>query len=111
MTVPGGGCRSLGCRGYLRALLDARISLGTTTRFDRHLPQAHLLVMSLMITILDTGFDETQQAKDLLPLIDSSSSHRQQRDSTGVTGISLACLKQGGIRVKIAVTYSASEKQ
>ena len=46
--LPGGDCRSLGCRGYLRALLDARILLGTTTRFDRHLPQAHLLVMSLI---------------------------------------------------------------
>ena len=42
-----GGCRSLGCRGYLRALLDARISLGTTTRLHTHLPQAHLLAMSL----------------------------------------------------------------
>ena len=38
--------RSLGCRGYLRALLDARISLGTTTRPHRHLPQARLLAMS-----------------------------------------------------------------
>ena len=47
MTVPGGGCRSLGCRGYLRALLDTRISPGTTTRFHRHLPQAHRLAMSL----------------------------------------------------------------
>ena len=68
-------------------------------------------IMMIMITILDTGFDETHQAKDLLPLIDSASSHRQQGDSTGITSISLACLKQGGIRVKIAVTYSASEKQ
>ena len=42
-----GVCRSLGYRAYLRALLDARISLGTTTRLHRHLPQAHLLVMSL----------------------------------------------------------------
>ena len=42
-----GGCRSLGCRGYLRALLNARISLWTTTRFHRHLPQTHLLAMSL----------------------------------------------------------------
>ena len=47
MTVPGGGCRSLGCRGYLHPLLEARISLGTTTRFHRHLLQAHLLAMSL----------------------------------------------------------------
>jgi len=50
--VPGGGCRSLGCRGYLRALLDARISLGTTTRLHRQLPQAHLLAMSLILIIL-----------------------------------------------------------
>ena len=49
VMVPGGGCHSLGCRGYLRALLDAPISLGTTTRFHRHLPQAHLLVMSLTL--------------------------------------------------------------
>ena len=48
VTVPGGGCHSLGCRGYLRALLDAPISLGTTTRLHRHLPQAHLLAMSLI---------------------------------------------------------------
>ena len=48
VTVPGRGCHSLGCRGYLRALLDARISLGTTTRLHRHLPQAHLLAMSLI---------------------------------------------------------------
>ena len=48
MTVPGGGCRSLGCRGYLCALFDARISFGTTTCFHRHLPQAHLLPMSLI---------------------------------------------------------------
>ena len=48
VMVPGGGCRSMGCRGYLRALLDACISLGTTTRFHRHLSQAHLLVMSSM---------------------------------------------------------------
>ena len=47
MTVPGGGCRSLGCHGYLRALLDARILLGTTTCLNRHLPQVHLLAMSL----------------------------------------------------------------
>ena len=46
--VPGGGCRSLGCRGYLCALFDARISFGTTTCFHRHLPQAHLLPMSLI---------------------------------------------------------------
>ena len=52
MTVPGGGCRSLGCRGYLRALLDARISLGTTTRLHRHLPQAHLLAMSLTTELI-----------------------------------------------------------
>ena len=48
VSVPGGGCHSLGCHGYLRALLDAPISLGTTTRFYRHLPQAHLLAMSLI---------------------------------------------------------------
>ena len=54
MTVPGGGCRSLGCRGYLRALLDTRISPGTTTRFHRHLPQAHRLAMNL--TSLDVTF-------------------------------------------------------
>ena len=41
-----GVCRSLGCRGYLRALLDAGILLGTTTRPDRHLLQAPLLAMS-----------------------------------------------------------------
>ena len=49
MTVPGGGCRSLGCRGYLRALLNTRISPGTATRFHRHLPQAHRLAMSLIV--------------------------------------------------------------
>ena len=49
VMVPGGGCSSLGCCGYLCALLNARILLGTTTRFHtRHLPQAHLLAMSLM---------------------------------------------------------------
>ena len=31
----------------LPALLNARISLWTTTRFHRHLPQTHLLAMSL----------------------------------------------------------------
>ena len=48
MTVPGGGCCSLGCRGYLCPLLEAGISLGTTTCFHRHLLQAHLLAMSLI---------------------------------------------------------------
>ena len=48
VTVPGGGCCSLGCRGYLRPLLEARILLGTTTCFNRHLLQAHLLAMSLI---------------------------------------------------------------
>ena len=52
MTVPGGGCHSLGCCGYLCALLEAHISLGTTTRFHVHLPQAHLLVMSLIVTVM-----------------------------------------------------------
>ena len=32
--------------GYLPALLEARISLGITTHFYRHIPQDHLLVMS-----------------------------------------------------------------
>ena len=32
-SVPGGGCHSLGCYGYLQALLEAHISLGTTTHF------------------------------------------------------------------------------
>ena len=32
--------------GYLPALLEARISLGITTHFHRHIPQDHLLVMS-----------------------------------------------------------------
>ena len=41
VMVSGGGCH-----GYLHALLDTHISLGTT-RFRRHLPQAHLLAMSL----------------------------------------------------------------
>ena len=50
-----GGCRSLSCRGYLRALLDARISLGTTTRLHRHLLQAHLLAMSLNVAKCNLG--------------------------------------------------------
>ena len=50
-----GGCRSLGCRGYLRALLDTRISPGTTTRFLRHLPQAHRLAMSLNVAKCNLG--------------------------------------------------------
>ena len=47
MTVLGGGCHSLGCRGYLCATLEACIWLRTTTHFHSHLPQAHLLAMSL----------------------------------------------------------------
>ena len=50
-----GGCCSLGCRGYLRALLDARISLSTTTRLHRQLPQAHLLPMSLNVAKCNLG--------------------------------------------------------
>ena len=42
-----GFCHSLDCREYLYTLLDARISLGTTTPFHRHLPQVHLSAMSL----------------------------------------------------------------
>ena len=47
VTVPGAGCRSQGCRGYLRTQLKARISLGANTHFHGHLPQARLLAMNL----------------------------------------------------------------
>ena len=49
VKVPGGGCSSLNCHGYLRTLLMAHILLGTptSTPFHRHLPQVHLLAMSL----------------------------------------------------------------
>ena len=50
-----GGCCSLGCRGYLRGLLDARISLGTTTRLHRQLPQAHLLPLGLNVAKCNLG--------------------------------------------------------
>ena len=106
------GCLGLGSAvpvpqvpGYPTFICDEGINYIYDTGDDNN------SIMMIMITILDTGLDETQQAKDLLPLIHSASSHRQQGDSTGVTGISLACLKQGGIWMKIAVTYSASEKQ
>ena len=56
VTVPGGGCGSLSCHGYLRPLLEARILLGTTTRFHRHLLQAHLLAMTLISIPFDTLF-------------------------------------------------------
>ena len=41
----------MGCHGYLHTLLEARILFSTTTHFHRHLPQAYLLVMSLIIII------------------------------------------------------------
>ena len=44
VAVPGGGCL-----GYLSGLSEARILLGTPTRLHRHLPQVHLLAMSLII--------------------------------------------------------------
>ena len=46
--VPGGGFHSLCCCWWLCTLLKARISVGTTTHFHRNVPQAHLLVMSLI---------------------------------------------------------------
>ena len=49
VTVSCGGCRSLGYRGYLGTQIEAQISLCTTTCFHRHLSQAHLLTMSLII--------------------------------------------------------------
>ena len=48
MTVPGGGCRSLGCHGYLRSLLEACISPANTIRCYSHLARAHLLATTLM---------------------------------------------------------------
>ena len=91
MTVPGGGCRSLGCRGYLRALLDAHISLSTTTRLHRHLPQAHLLAMSLTTELIKFELSPRKISKADVSSVSLSSERIEESWSIVVFGVEALC--------------------
>ena len=94
MTVPGGGCRSLGCRGYLRALLDARISLGTTTRLHRHLPQAHLLAMSSTNELIKFELSPRKISKADVSSVSTSSERIEESWGIFVLGVEALCQRR-----------------